>query len=66
MIRFQYGLVAFAVAVGLGLAATGQSAHAAIQGEDGTRLPAASQDKAAADVIVVADNHKHYKKGDWT
>ena len=48
---------------GLGLAATGQSAHAAIQGEDSTRLPAASQDKAPADAIVVADN-QNYKKGD--
>jgi hypothetical protein len=64
MIRFHYGLVAFAVAAGLGLAATGQSAHAAIQGEEGARMPAASQDRAAAAVIVVADNHKNYKKGD--
>ena len=43
MIRFHYGLVAFAVAAGLGLASMGQSAHAAIQGEDSTRLPAAPQ-----------------------
>ena len=55
----------FVLLLRFGLAATGQSAHAAIQGEDGTRRPAASQDKAAADVIVVADNHKNYKKGDW-
>ena len=65
MIRFHYRLVAFAVAAGLGLPSMGQSAHAAIQGENSTRLPAASQGRAAADVIVVADNHKDYKKGDW-
>ena len=56
MIRFHYGLVAFAVAAGLGIASMEHSAHAAMQGE------AAAQDKAAADAIVVADNHK---RGDW-
>ena len=60
MIRFHYGLVALAVAAGLGLSAP---ARAVIQDEDGTRLPAAAQDTTvAADAIVVADNHK---KGDW-
>ena len=50
MIRFHYGLVALAVAAGLGLSAP---ARAAFQDEDAT-LPVASQD-TTAHAIVVAD-----------
>jgi hypothetical protein len=71
MIRFHYGLVAFAVAAGLGLAATSEAAQATIQG-DGLRVPAASQNVIAVGEgkIVVGDNYKGNKnwnkgKNNW-